>query len=121
MNLQRISTLAIALSLSCLLSACDKPLPSVNTSKAAADSAGSSALNAARAAAVDTGEALKDTAIAAKHETDAAIAQSREAASSADVQGTLQKAGNEAKQAVAVAADKTRDLAHDAKEDVEKK
>jgi hypothetical protein len=121
MKHSQIATLVIAASLSCLLAGCDKPVPSVGTSKAEADSAASSALGAARAAAVETGQALKDTAIAAKHETDAAIAQTREAASSADVQGTLQKAGAEAKQAVTVAADKTRDLAHDAKEDIDKK
>lgn len=121
MNINKISTLLIAASLSCLLGACDKPLPSANTSKAEADSAGNAALNAARAAAVDTGQALKDTAIAAKHETDAAIAQTRAAASSADVPGTLQKAGTEAKEAVSVAADKTRDMAHDAKQSVDQK
>ena len=121
MNKHRIFQLLCAASLCSVLAACDKPLPSVNASKAAADSAGSSALDAARAAAVDTGQALKEGAIAAKHETDAAIVQTREAASSADVQGTLQKAGAEAKDAISVAADKTRDLAQDAKQSVDKK
>ena len=121
MNLPRIPTLVIAVSLSCLLGACDKPEPSVDASKAAADSAASSALNAARAAAIDTGHALKETAIAAEHETDAAVVKTREAATSADVQGTLQKAGTEAKEAVSVAADKTRDMAHDAKQSIDQK
>ncbi len=121
MKLSTISTLVLATSLSCLLAACDKPVPSVDASKAQADSAASSALGAARAAAVDTGQALKDTAIAAKHETDAAIAKTREASSSSDLQGTLQKVGTEAKDAVNVAVDKTRDMAHDAKENIDKK
>jgi hypothetical protein len=121
MKLRNISTLLIAASLSCLLGACDKPEPSVDASKAAADSAASAALNAARAAAVDTGKALKETAIAAEHETDAAVVKTREAASSADLQGSLQKVGTEARDAVNVAADKTRDMAHDAKQSVDQK
>jgi uncharacterized lipoprotein YajG len=105
-----------ALAAGLILAGCDKPLPSVNASKSEADTAASSALNAARAAAVNTGEALKDTAVAAGHEADAAIQKTRESASSGDLQQSMQRAGNDAKQAVAVAVDKTKELAADAKD-----
>jgi hypothetical protein len=105
-----------ALAAGVILAGCDKQLPSVNTSKSEADTAASSALNAARAAAVNTGEALKDTAVAAGHEADAALQKTRESTTSGDVQNSMQRVGNDAKQAVTVAVDKTKELAADAKD-----
>jgi hypothetical protein len=118
-----IASVCTLCALSMALYGCDKPgnEPSVNTSKSEADAAASSAMNAARAAAVSTGEALKDTAVAAKHEADAAIVKTQEAASSGDVKGTIDRMGQDAKNAVSVAADKTRDMAQDAKQKVDQK
>ncbi len=118
----KITLLAATWALALALAGCDKGnQPSVDASKAQADTAASSALNAARAAAVNTGEALKETAVAAKHEADAAIVKTQEDVSSGNVKGTLDKMGQDAKEAVTVAADKTRDMAQDAKQKVDQK